>query len=700
MSKPIVLKVFRNGGVVDVKQFTSEQSIVLGSSTTDTQIVLQGAVSPFHASIEKRGDKYIISDLGSSQGTYLKGSKILESGLDHGDKIAIGEYIVEFYIGAPSSQPIASAPIAAQPVVAVAPAPVQPVAAKPVQPITAAPTKPTITQAPIVKPVSTPAPVAAMSMAAVGGNMVGTGKPMRKKVRGQKTFSPESSYKNLSEFIRPTKGSTIEVLVAWKERVINSYHFHNKGTIHYGTHPGCEVVVPSLTSKVSKAPLLQIDSQVNVFIPAGMAGTFVVDNNAVPLSQLYNQGRLQAANGGSKLALAQGEMVRISLGGDLELVVRYCSETPKPVFIPMIDFASNGFLATLLAVILSIVVSLYVALNKADKKIEDEDEYRTALIIENPPPPPKNTVVPAKMEELKMDEKKIEEPPKKVQQKDKPAEKVADAPKVETKREPVKQQQSAKAGGGNGQAAQSMKPNPNKPKSNQVGSVQQGGSVKTATKDGAQAESVTKDPSKSGIFSVFGGGGKQNKISNTYSGKGELAGLADSATGQSGFGEDRAGEGLGSKFKETGGGNGKSNIGVQGVSSGKGLGMGSGGFGGVGLGGKGSVTILPGGDGEYFGGNIDRNGIRQVFLNNQRTLQSCYESALSTDRGLSGKVVLDFDIGEQGRVLRASVSGDKSTLNNDRLSNCIVNRMKTWRFPEPPQNQTVQVFYPLAFSGK
>ena len=128
--------------------------------------------------------------------------------------------------------------------------------------------------------------------------------------------------------------------------------------------------------------------------------------------------------------------------------------------------------------------------------------------------------------------------------------------------------------------------------------------------------------------------------------------------------------------------------------------MGSGGFGGVGLGGKGSVTILPGGDGEYFGGNIDRNGIRQVFLNNQRTLQSCYESALSTDRGLSGKVVLDFDIGEQGRVLRASVSGDKSTLNNDRLSNCIVNRMKTWRFPEPPQNQTVQVFYPLAFSGK
>ncbi|MBY0452574.1 MAG: FHA domain-containing protein [Bdellovibrionaceae bacterium] len=198
MSKPIVLKVFRNGGVVDVKQFTSEQSIVLGSSTTDTQIVLQGAVSPFHASIEKRGDKYIISDLGSSQGTYLKGSKILESGLDHGDKIAIGEYIVEFYIGAPSSQPVAATPT---PVVTAAPAPVQPVAPAPVQPIAAAPVKPTITPAPIVKAAATPAPAPVMSMAAAGASMVGSGTPMRKKVRGQKTFSPESSYKNLSEFI-------------------------------------------------------------------------------------------------------------------------------------------------------------------------------------------------------------------------------------------------------------------------------------------------------------------------------------------------------------------------------------------------------------------------------------------------------------------------------------------------------------------
>src|SRR5690606_7403250 len=120
-----------------------------------------------------------------------------------------------------------------------------------------------------------------------------------------------------------------------------------------------------------------------VIIPPGMMGSLVHDNQSTPLSQLYAAGRSQAApGGGSTINLTQGEMVRVGLGGDVELVIRYCSETPKPLFIPMIDFASNGFLAVLLAVILAIVVSLYVALNKPEVPRDEEEEYRTALIIE------------------------------------------------------------------------------------------------------------------------------------------------------------------------------------------------------------------------------------------------------------------------------------------------------------------------------
>lgn len=703
MSKPIVVKIFRNGGVVDIKQFVHEQQIIIGSSESDTNIRLEGQVSPFHASIERRGEKYILSDLGTPQGTYLKGSKILESTLDHGDKIAVGEYILEFYIGAPTAS-VTAAPAAA-PAVATA------------KPVEATPVAPAVVATPSVAPTVTVNVASESTKAAASVSVTSSGgassmgqemhsrAPMgshKAKVKGEKTFAPTSHYKDLNEFVRPTKGSTIEVLVSWKERVINSYHFHAKGTFYYGSHPSCDVVVPSLTTKVSRAPLLQIDGQASVFIPPGMAGSLVVGNQAVPLTQIYNQGRLQAApGGGSKLTLSQGEMIRIHLGADVELVVRYCSETPKPVFIPMVDLTSNGFLAFLLAIILAIVVWLYVALNKVDKVQEDDIEYRTALIIENPPPPPP-FVKTEKVEPPPVEEKKIEEPPKKVKQVDKPAEKPVEkvAEKPKESKVPVPQKQAQQAGGGNNQQAQAMKPNPNKPKSNQMGSTKQGGSVKTANKEGAQAESQTKDPSKSGIFGVFGSGGANNRVDNTYSGGGQLAGLANQATGTSGFAEDRSGEGLGSKFKETGGGQGKSNVGVSGIGSGKGLGMGTGGTGGVGLGGKGSVTILPGGDGESYGGNIDRDGIRRVFFSNQRAIQSCYEKALGGDKGLSGKLVLDFDIGEQGRVLRGDYSRAKSTLVNEELASCVINKMKTWKFPEPPANQTVQVFYPLAFSSK
>jgi pSer/pThr/pTyr-binding forkhead associated (FHA) protein/outer membrane biosynthesis protein TonB len=699
VSKPVVLKIFRNGGVVDIKQFVDQPQIVIGASDADVQVKLQGQVSPFHASIEKRGDKYVLSDLGSSQGTYLKGAKVLEAALEHGDKIAVGEYIIEFYVGAPGVAVVAPT----TPVHAPTPAP-----KAPAPPAKNMDDEDTLVDRPVPRPISQVAS-RVTPMASAGGGVIAAAVPSNaKRKKGEKTFAPASTYKNLNEFVRPTKGSTVEVLVAWKERVIASYHFHEKGTITYGSHPSCDIVIPSLTSKVHKAPLLQIDGKATVFIPPGMAGSLVHDNQTTALTQLYSQGRLQAAaGGGSTISLAQGEMVRVGIGGDVELVVRYCSETPKPTFIPMIDFASNGFLAVLLAVILAIVVFLYVALNKAEEKVDEEEEYRTALIIENPPPPPP----PVKIEKVEVPppvEKEVPKPPPekkivKVEPKKEPIPQKMEVKKEPT-RTPVKQEPkkpaASAAKGGDSKEAKSMKANPNKPKSNQQGSVKQGGSVKNAAKDGAQAESTTKDPSKSGIFGVFGTGGKQAKLDNTYSGGGELAGMADAATGKAGFGEDRAGEGLGSKFKETGGGNGKSNVGVQGMGNGTGKGLGSGGFTGVGLGGKGTVSIVPGGGGETYGGNIDRNGIRQVFINNQRALASCYERALSVDKGLGGKIMLDFDIGEQGRVVRADFSREKSTLVNESLANCVISRMKTWRFPEPPnKNETVQVFYPLAFSN-
>ena len=479
--------------------------------------------------------------------------------------------------------------------------------------------------------------------------------------------------------------------MAWRERVISAYHFSDKGTVTIGTHPSCDVIVPIISSTANKIPLIQLSNQAQIMLPAGMSGTLVSEQQSITFTQ--------------PITLQQGELARIQVGGDVEVIVRYASQAPKPLVIPFIDLSSNGFLAVLLAIVLTGILSLYVALNKLDQLDKPEDEeFRTALIITNPPKPPPQV-------KIKLP------PPKKEVKKAKPVVKVKPKPKKKKvkidlkKKKPrvrVAKSKAKKGGGKGGQRAKgsgndgnprSMRPKKGK-KTNQVTSVKQGGAVKTAKKEGAQMQSERK-LKNSGIFSAFGGGGRNNKIDTSYAGSGELSGLADQATGTAGSSEDRAGNGLGSKFKDTGaGGKGKSNVGVSGLSKG-GKGLGAGGFGSGGLGDRKAVSIIPGGGGEEFSGQIDREGIRKVFFDNQRAIRSCYERELNTNRSLSGKIMLNFDIGEHGRVVGSpKINWGDSTLKNRQVAGCVLNRLKQWRFPEPPRNQVVNVIYPLAFAAK
>jgi hypothetical protein len=673
LAQMVVLKIYKGGQLVEEKQINQDH-IVLGSSESEAHVTLAGDASPIHASIEKRGEKYIVCDLGSEKGTYKNNDKILEAQIVPGDKVVIGEFTVEFYLQEAVEEVTTATSIVDTPVAQAS--------------------------APQGKdPQGTLEFPAEKSDAAVqaesGTAFVGSGKPLSKN-----TFAPQSPYKNVNEFIRPTKGTTVEVLVAWRERVISAHHFTENGPVTVGTHPSCDVIVPLISSNVNKAPLIQINNQVQIMLYPGMEGTLISDQAATPFSQLANIGR----GSGQSVALQQGEMARIQLGGEVEIIVRYASQAPKPVIIPFLDLSSNGFLAVLLAIVLAGILSLWVALNKMDKlDMPDEEEFRTALIITNPPkPPPKPKIkLPPPMKPKVKKIKKIVKLD--VKKKPKPKKATLDmSKKTKRKRTKVAKRAGKNArarGSGRDASPMAMRKKDGK-KTNKVTSVKQGGAIKTAKKQGAQANSEKK-LKKSGIFSAFGTAGRNDRLDQSYAGGGELAGLADEATGQSGFAEDRPGKGLGSKFKDTGaGGNGKSNVGVSGLSKG-GKGLGAGGFGDGGLGDRKAVTIIPGGAGEEFSGQIDREGIRKVFFDNQRAIRSCYERELNRNPNLGGILKLNFDIGELGRVVgRPSVNWGDSSLKSRAVAGCILNRLKTWRFPEPPRNQVVNVIYPLAFQSK
>ena len=187
-------------------------------------------------------------------------------------------------------------------------------------------------------------------------------------------------------------------------------------------------------------------------------------------------------------------------------------------------------------------------------------------------------------------------------------------------------------------------------------------------------------------------------MSKTYSGSGNLAGAAGQATGTGGQAALGAGNTPGTGLKDIGaGGEGTATYGIAGVST-KGRGGGVSGYGTGGLGAKGRATVVPGGEGETFSGSIDREAIRRVIRENQRQIQACYEKTLNKNPNLYGKVILEWVIVANGRVSSARVSS--STLKNSEVEQCILSRLRTWKFPEPPPDQEAVVSYPFLFNAQ
>ena len=130
----------------------------------------------------------------------------------------------------------------------------------------------------------------------------------------------------------------------------------------------------------------------------------------------------------------------------------------------------------------------------------------------------------------------------------------------------------------------------------------------------------------------------------------------------------------------------------------QGRGSGNTGYGTGGLGKRQGTVITPGGTGEIISGTIDREAIRRVILANIKAIRSCYERELNRKPELFGKLVLSWDIGEQGRVVGTRVKSNE--LGSREVANCIMDKLKTWRFPEPPTNQVVEIeAYPFLFSN-
>ncbi len=92
-------------------------------------------------------------------------------------------------------------------------------------------------------------------------------------------------------------------------------------------------------------------------------------------------------------------------------------------------------------------------------------------------------------------------------------------------------------------------------------------------------------------------------------------------------------------------------------------------------------------------GALDSNNLRSVLRRRQSDIQRCYERGLAQNPSLSGRVLIQFTVGQGGQVTDARLP--ENTVG-DAVGTCIVGRVRRWRFDEPSGGAaTVRVPYIL-----
>ncbi len=69
----------------------------IGRNATSDIVVLADKASRQHARIVPKGDRFVVEDLGSANGTLLNGARITRKALKNGDEIRIGDARLTFY---------------------------------------------------------------------------------------------------------------------------------------------------------------------------------------------------------------------------------------------------------------------------------------------------------------------------------------------------------------------------------------------------------------------------------------------------------------------------------------------------------------------------------------------------------------------------------------------------------------------------
>ncbi len=113
--------------------------------------------------------------------------------------------------------------------------------------------------------------------------------------------------------------------------------------------------------------------------------------------------------------------------------------------------------------------------------------------------------------------------------------------------------------------------------------------------------------------------------------------------------------------------------------------------------GKSQFEVGLGGQDALVDEGLTKEEVARVIHSHMNEIRYCYESGILKDPTIAGKLLIDFRINASGLVPNAGVT--EASLRDPFVSQCLLSKLKAWKFPHPRGGVMVAVSYPFIFKS-
>lgn len=645
----IELSVFQ-GDTLIARQSFDQDKIILGRISSADFRVPSPQVSRIHALLEILSDGQLkLTDLASTHGTFVNGSKIVEAIIRENDQIKVADVTVKL-VRVP------------KPATATTP---------PRVPTAAGASAAAI--APSIAP-EAPKPPPAVAVSSEAPAVVPSGPREATVIRSLKSTATARGVLESD----PRAHEELEITVYWEDTILAIDHYKKgRETVTLGdgiksTYIVTESAIPA------NFPFVEIrGSRVELNLHPAMKMSARINGHMYTHEDLAKSGR-------TKLELGPNDIAKVRIG-NVHFFLMFVPDPPALPSGPILEkdpIFWSFFATTFLAAFLFLTYMLIFQKPIEGEVKEFPEKFRRILVMTYKQKQEKLEVQPPQKEAEKPEQKTGLEEKKKIPDAVQAQKNQQGGNEGEGKRTPGPEGKRGEQNAKNNTGV-TVAPKVKGPDSKQPGPTKNQGKTAKAPSKFGLLQSLKNAGLTSKLAKMTGEDGGNDDLDKKFSGFG--GGGMQSAKGVS----PRGGlVGTGS-----GGGGNEPVVGVGGLGT-KGFGQGAKGDGKGGIPGKGDALISTESGGISVGAGLSKEEIDRVVKAHMNELQFCFQQAKQRNPDIAGKLAFAWTILNGGVV--AKVRPQSNSTGDAGLSECFARRIQQWKFPSPPSGASADVeYYPF-----